>query len=135
LRALADESRTVVVFESPQRIRDTLADIDGLIPERRLVLGRELTKLHETILRGTAAELLERLGDSVRGEITLALAGAAPGRAEVVDLGGREVLSRWREALQAAGGDRRQALRQAARTLGLKRAELQRRLAELDPQA
>ena len=124
-----------MAFSHAHRIRDTLVDIDALVPDRRLVLGRELTKLHETIVRGTAAELLERLGEPVRGEITLAVAGADPGHPSIVNRGGQEILARWHEALETSAGDRRQALRRAARALGLKRAELQRRLDELDPEA
>jgi 16S rRNA (cytidine1402-2'-O)-methyltransferase len=131
LRELRDESRTVVLFETPHRLRAALRDIDDVLGSRRVVLGRELTKLHETILTGTAGELAERLGsERVRGEITLVLAGCAEDTAEV-DVTARRVTSVWREALEETGGDRRAALRRAARTLGLRKAELQRRLSEL----
>ena len=64
---------TVVAFESPRRIRASLAAIGGRWPGRRLAVCRELTKLHEEAVRGTAAEVLERLADPVRGEIVLVL--------------------------------------------------------------
>ena len=65
---------TLVAFESPRRIRTSLTTIDGRWPRRLLVVCREMTKLHEQVLRGTAAEVLENLGDSVRGEIVLVIA-------------------------------------------------------------
>ncbi len=130
LRALRDEPRTIVCFEAPHRIRDCLADLSEVLGSRSIMLGRELTKLHETVLRAPAAELLERLDTEVRGEITLVIAGSqgedddTDGRADRV----REV---WRRELDASGGERRPALRRAARTLGLGRAALQRLLDEL----
>jgi 16S rRNA (cytidine1402-2'-O)-methyltransferase len=134
LRELAAERRTLVFFEAPHRIHQALADLQEVFGERRVVLGRELTKLHETILRGTAAEVAAGLGTEVRGEITLVVAGAR-GAARAADERARRVLERWNEALRESGGDRRAALRQAARALGLKRAELHRYLAELDTPA
>jgi 16S rRNA (cytidine1402-2'-O)-methyltransferase len=132
LRELLGETRTVVLFEAPHRIRATLRDLDAIFGDRLLVLGRELTKLHETIIRGTAAELLDALPAEVKGEITVALAGsdgrAAPPAREA---GAERVVAVWRDLLEERGGDRRSALREAARRLGMKRAELYRLLAEL----
>jgi len=129
LRAIAEERRTVVFFETPHRIREALADIADIFGERPLVLGRELTKQHETILRGTAAELVEQLGDEIRGEITVAMAGASEQQAPRQE-SSAAILERWRTALDRHGGDRRAALRETSRELGLKRAELYRLLAE-----
>jgi len=132
LRELASETRTLVLFESPHRIVETLRDVDRIFGERPIVLGRELTKIHETILHGSAREIAERLGSEVRGEITLALRGASTtDPAAPVDVDAERTLSAWREALHDADGDRRDALRSAARRLGLKKAELQRLLMEL----
>lgn len=132
LRELQEEPRTVVLFESPHRIAATLRDLSEIFGERRLVMGRELTKVHEEILVGTALELAERLGPTPRGEITLALAGSTPGApSRPVDQEAERIRTCWRRALVEAGGERRVALREVARELGLGRAELQRRLAEL----
>ena len=132
LRELRDEPRTLVLFEAPHRLLATLQDIEEVIGPRDLVLGRELTKVYETILTGTPRELAARLNEGdVRGEITLAMAGRGE-REKVgqVDAAARQILECWRETLLEAGGDRRAALRRAARTLGMRRAELQRRLTE-----
>ena len=132
LRELRPERRTIVVFETPHRIVATLRDIEQVLGERPLVLGRELSKLHETILRGPAAQLALRLGDSVRGEITLVIGGAPAGDAAgTLDDAAGEVLQVWREALSASTDDPRTALRAASRRLGLSRSELKRRLMEL----
>ncbi len=131
LRALRDEQRTLVFFETPHRILDTLRDFEEVLGPREVVLGRELTKLHETILRGSPGELVAKLGSEVRGEITLAVAGASESTHRNVDRSSQQLVECWREALLRSAGDRRAALRSAARSLGIGRAELHRRLAEL----
>ncbi len=133
LAELARETRTVVVFEAPHRIRDALHDAAEILDRRPLVLGRELTKIHETLLSGSAEEILAALGDGdIRGEIALAIEGArevaVPGRRGAA----ARIADAWREALEAAGGDRHVALRTAAKTLGIRRDELARRLAEIE---
>lgn len=131
LRELAGERRPIVAFESPHRIVETLADLEQVLGARPLVLGRELTKIHETILFGHAGEIRERLGDTIRGEITLIISGADTARNSATAGESEDVLRCWRRALEEQAGDRRAALRQASRELGLKRAELFRLLAEL----
>jgi 16S rRNA (cytidine1402-2'-O)-methyltransferase len=132
LRDLVAETRTVVLFESPHRIVETLRDVERIFGERPVALGRELTKLHESILRGTAAQIVGLLGPDVRGEITMAIHGASTtDGAAAVDREAERALKVWREALDGSGGDRREALRSTARELGLKKAELQRLLMEL----
>lgn len=79
LAGLAAERRTVVFFESPRRLAETLHDaVAELGDERRAVVCRELTKVHEEVLRGSLAELAEWADDKVLGEITVVLAGATP---------------------------------------------------------
>jgi len=132
LRTLRGESRTLVLFEAPHRLIDTLQDLAAIFGERRIVLGRELTKVHETVLRGSARELAEALATPVRGEITLALAGAEAAEAAGADEAQAAALrGAWSDALAASGGDRRDALRRAAKALGMGRAALWRRLEEL----
>jgi 16S rRNA (cytidine1402-2'-O)-methyltransferase len=69
---------TLVIYEAPHRLLDTLADIERVLGERQLCVGRELTKLHEEIWRGMPGEAMAHFGqDRVRGEITLMVAGAS----------------------------------------------------------
>jgi 16S rRNA (cytidine1402-2'-O)-methyltransferase len=73
--SLREERRPAVAFDSPYRVLKSLAALAEVLPDRRLMLGRELTKLHEQVLRGTAAEVLEALAGKARGEFTLVVAG------------------------------------------------------------
>ena len=76
LATLVDSPRATVAFESPYRIKKSLALIAEALPERSLTVTRELTKVHEEVLRGTASEVLAALGDRARGEFTLVISGA-----------------------------------------------------------
>ena len=75
LATLADDPRPAVAFDSPYRVKKSLAIIAEVIPDRHLTVARELTKLHEELLRGTASEILAALGDRARGEFTLVISG------------------------------------------------------------
>ncbi len=77
LAALLAEGRTIVIYESPYRTGDLLADVAALAPDARVVVARELTKLHETFVRGTASELAARYAsDRPKGEVTVVIAPA-----------------------------------------------------------
>lgn len=67
-----------VAFESPQRLPALLADLAARMPERPVAVCRELTKIHEEVVRGTAAELAERFGQPPRGEIAVVVGPAPP---------------------------------------------------------
>ena len=118
---------TVILYEAPHRIAATLADIaDVLGPERRLVLGRELTKLHEEFLRGPAREIqaeLERR-PSVKGEITLLIA-PAPESAPVEPASESELRAQV-EAAVASGVSKMDAIKQVAARHGLGKREVYR---------
>lgn len=134
LRAIRGETRTTVALEAPHRLRAALRDIGEILGGRRVVLGRELTKLHEEILAGTAAEILASFGDrEIRGEIAMAIAGATEPSLDLTDSdeSARRALAAWRSALEAVGGDRREALKRAAKQLGTARDALRRQLDEL----
>lgn len=86
LAALADERRTCVFFESPRRLPACLRDaVEELGGARRAAICRELTKVHEEVVRGSLQELATWAVDGVLGEITVVLAGATP-RADLPSL-------------------------------------------------
>ena len=76
LSALRDDPRTLVFFESPRRVAGLLRAVVDTFGDRRVALCRELTKLHEEVLRGTGGEVLAALGDrALRGEVVLVVEG------------------------------------------------------------
>ena len=82
LRTLADDEATLVAFASPHRVRSDLEDIAAILGPRALAACRELTKLHEEVFRGTAAEAVTHFQEP-RGEFTLVIDGAQRGQKSV----------------------------------------------------
>ena len=122
LDSVAKDPRTLVFFESPHRVRATLRDALELLGDRKGALAREMTKLHEEVIRGRISEILARIGDrEPKGEIVIVLGGASePPAAEVDDL-----LPRVR-ALVTAGMRKRDAAREVARAHGASANDLYR---------
>ncbi len=78
LAEVRDEKRTLIAFEAPHRLVDTLRDIERTLGDRPLAVARELTKLHEEVRRGKPAELLDHFAENPpRGEITMVIGGKA----------------------------------------------------------
>ena len=72
LERLVAEGRTAVLYESPYRVSDLLADLAAVAPNARVVVAREMTKLHEELVRGTATELAARYAEKPpKGEVTI----------------------------------------------------------------
>ena len=77
LQSLSSEARTLVFYETPHRLKESLADIHGILGEREMVLAREISKWHEEFLRGSVGGVINQLADQeVRGELTLVISGA-----------------------------------------------------------
>jgi 16S rRNA (cytidine1402-2'-O)-methyltransferase len=110
VEALRDERRTLVLFEAPHRLAETLADLATAFgAERRAAVCRELTKTYEEVRRGTLAELAEWARGEVRGEITVVVDGASAANAEPQDLAALVA------AREAAGSTRKDAIADVAR--------------------
>ena len=76
LDALADEEKTVVLFESPHRIASTMEMLAEICPDREVVLAREMTKMYEETIRGSVSEVAVKVAEkATRGEYTLVLHG------------------------------------------------------------
>ena len=113
LAELTNDPRTVVLFESPRRLASFLADARDVLGDRRAVVIRELTKVHQEVLRGRLSELAERIPDEVRGEVTVVVEGSADaGAADVEALGARV------QALTVEGIPRKEAAARVAEETG-----------------
>jgi 16S rRNA (cytidine1402-2'-O)-methyltransferase len=120
LESLAEEEATLVFYEAPHRILETLEAIEAVLGPRPVVVARELTKIHEEFLRGTAAEVRAQLAarDSVKGEITLLIGKAAAPPPDDTPL--EEAV----DALIREGVPRMDAIKQVARRRGLSKREV-----------
>ncbi len=120
LEALADESATLIFYEAPHRILEGLEAIEQVLGPRPVVVARELTKIHEEFLRGTAEEIRGELAgrNTIKGEFTILVGKAAR---PVADDQPVEVAV---EALMRAGTPRMDAIKQVARRRGVSKREV-----------
>jgi len=114
---VSETDGVVAFFEAPHRVRETLSDLATVLGERQIVVGRELTKLHQEFLRGTAAAILERLSDP-RGEFTIVVGprGNAPVAPETPD--DMTLAAEFGRLAESQGLGRRAALATVARKYG-----------------
>ena len=125
LDALASEERTMIFYEAPHKLRDTLDDLVKTFgPDRRLALCRELTKLHEEVIRTTLGEAVSLYaGQEPRGEFVLVVAGCPPR----VETGDEEAALARTEELRRTGLSLKAAAARAAEEFGVKKRALYNR--------
>jgi 16S rRNA (cytidine1402-2'-O)-methyltransferase len=126
LAAVKELPVTLLFYEAPHRLAAALADMLSVIGNRRAVVARELTKLHEEVLRGTLAELVQRFSTAIpKGEIVVIV------DREVLQTPGVNVeldVAVMVQQLENQGVDRKSALKTVARQTGLPKAEVYRRV-------
>jgi 16S rRNA (cytidine1402-2'-O)-methyltransferase len=140
LAALAAEPETLVFYEAPHRVLKALDAMIEALGDREAALCRELTKLHEEVLRAPLSAIRAALAgrDAIRGEIVLVVAGGGSerGGAERAGTEAGPYGALFAMARELEDGDPRRAVRRLARELGLSRAEVKARLLEagVDPE-
>ncbi len=77
LEEIKTETKTIILYEAPHKLKATLEDLKDNLENRQVVLARELTKIHEEFIRGTANELLQKI-DNLKGEFVIIIEGAKP---------------------------------------------------------
>lgn len=121
LEELKAERATLVFYEAPHRIRETLIDALEVLGDRRASLARELTKLHEQFIRGKLSELVAHFEiNQPRGEMTLVIAGNEKDNSIPVETGS---INEQVERLMLGGASRSDAIKQAAKTRSLSKRE------------
>lgn len=127
LESVRSAQHTVIFYEAPHRIGEALDDVVAVLgPERRLVVARELTKVHEEFLRGSAGELAAQIrGRELKGEITLLIGKAAEGEQALDEL---DLRARLQQIMQEQRIDEKAALKVLAKERGVSKSEVYREL-------
>ncbi|MCI0615614.1 16S rRNA (cytidine(1402)-2'-O)-methyltransferase [bacterium] len=122
LQKLAElKDQTLVLFESPERVHGLLREISEVLGNRNLALCREMTKMHEEVLRGTASDLLKQLADRKwTGECTVVV---APGEEKPIEISDETIQIRFDELVRQ-GLSRKDAIQKLTRETGRSRNEL-----------
>lgn len=133
LRELAPIPGTLVFYESPHRVAAMLAVVAEVFPQRRVALVRELTKLHEEVVRGLAPEVARELADrdEVRGECVVVVEGPVVGEHDASQPQGPATLDEAIAEGLAAGEPKSALAKRLAKTLGLPKAQVYDRVVEL----
>jgi 16S rRNA (cytidine1402-2'-O)-methyltransferase len=127
LERLRIEDRTIIFYEAPHRIEETLADAREILGDRPACLAREVTKLHEEFRRGALSELSASISERpARGEITLLIGAVPPEERAALRDTSQSLADRVDELIRQAKLDRKEALKLAAKERGMtKRAAYQ----------
>jgi 16S rRNA (cytidine1402-2'-O)-methyltransferase len=130
LERLRLEDRTLILYEAPHRVAETVSDALEILGDRPACLAREVTKLHEEFRRAALSELSASLEEKpVRGEITLLIGAPLPGQSTTRDTT-QSLADRVDELIRQAKLDRKEALKLAAKERGLTRREAYSKMVE-----
>jgi 16S rRNA (cytidine1402-2'-O)-methyltransferase len=123
LNDLMIERATLIFYEAPHRIRETLADLLEILGDREAVLGRELTKLHEQFIRGKLSEIIAHFeSNQPRGEMTLVISGNCDNNLSTIENG--SISEQVEQLMRDRQLSRNQALKVAATSRGLSKREV-----------
>jgi len=126
LQSVAEETKTLVLYESPKRLMATLSDIESVLGDRRIVVVRELTKVFEEILRGTVRSVIGELQErTVKGEITIIVAGKKQTRPSYSD---NDIRARSEQLHSHTDLSRRDIIKKLASDMGISRKRVYRLL-------
>jgi len=126
LESIKKESKTMVFYESPNRLAATLQDISEILGDRQITVSRELTKIYEETLRGTVSKISESLrGKKIKGEITLVISGAARDRTEQ---SAEEIRARFQEARKNSESSTRDIVDALSEELDMPKKEIYRQV-------
>lgn len=121
LQGLANEERTLIFYEAPHKIIKTVEDMFAALGDRRAVITRELTKIHEEAIRGTLSEVLKQLNEgTIKGEFTIIVHGASP-EPRKKDIDTAEYL---KNLMLHRGLSKKEAIAAAADELGVPKKEV-----------
>ncbi|MDD5724441.1 MAG: 16S rRNA (cytidine(1402)-2'-O)-methyltransferase [Syntrophales bacterium] len=124
LESVREETKTMVFYESPNRLVSALEDIADILGDRQIAVSRELTKIYEETLRGTVGEVIESLrGKKVKGEITLVVSGTATARPDVSP---EEIRARFQEARKDSTSSTRDIISALSEEMDMPRKEIYR---------
>ena len=83
LEEIESEFRTIIIYEAPHKLKETLKDLSDIIADRQIVLARELTKIHEEFIRGNISEIINK-SENLKGEMIILIEGAQKEKKEII---------------------------------------------------
>ncbi len=128
IASLKNETRTMIFYEAPHKLLNTLKDLETVLGNREIAIVRELTKIHEEVIKTDFASAIKRYSEeAIKGEIVLIVNGAAPEAAEAMTV---EQAVNYAKDLVESGESKSNAAKIAAKESGFKKGEIYRLLIE-----
>lgn len=132
ISSLKSETRTMIFYEAPHKLLNTLKDLEAVLGNREIAIVRELTKIHEEVIKTDFASAIKRYSEeAIKGEIVLIVNGAAPEAAQTMTV---EQAVAYAKDLVESGESKSNAAKIAAKESGFKKGEIYRLLIEEDEQ-
>ena len=128
ISSLKNETRTMIFYEAPHKLLNTLKDLESVLGNREIAIVRELTKIHEEVIKTDFVSAIRRYSDeAIKGEIVLIVGGAAPEEAPAMTV---EQAVKYAKDLVESGESKSNAAKIAAKESGFKKGEIYRLLIE-----
>ena len=128
IASLKNETRTMIFYEAPHKLLNTLKDLEAVLGNREIAIVRELTKIHEEVIKTDFASAIKRYSEeAIKGEIVLIVNGASPEAAEAMTV---EQAVAYAKDLVESGESKSNAAKIAAKESGFKKGEIYRLLIE-----
>ena len=121
LEEIRDSNKTIIIYEAPHKLENTLNDLKDILENRRIVLARELTKIHEEFIRGSIEDLIDRL-NTIKGEIILIIEGNL--KADIKHKNNELSLEEHYELYQNQGYTKKEIIKKIAKDRGLSKNEV-----------
>ncbi len=134
LERIKNEDRTIILYEAPHRLTDTLKDLLQHMGNRKLAIARELTKKYEEIVRGSLEEVIQHFNENTpKGEFVIICEGAEEGAAPQESFNREVTVKAHLIELMAKGLDKKEAIKEVARLRGLPKREVYNEALDLNP--
>lgn len=126
MNEIEETTKTIILYEAPHKLKTTLEELNNKIPNRRIVLAKELTKIHESFYRGTAEELL-KLCENVKGEFVIVIEGKKDKRDDKIEfLNNLDVEEHYR-FYENQGLDKKEIIKRVAKDRNVPKNEIYKR--------
>ncbi len=121
LEQIKKETRTLVIYEAPHKIKDTLKDLQTIVEKRKIVLAREITKIHEEFIRGEIHDIIEK-SVNLKGEMVLLIEGAQKEKKE--NILNSLTLKEHYEFYEKQGFEKKEIIKKIAKDRGVSKNEI-----------
>lgn len=121
INEIVNDTKTIIIYEAPHKLNNTLQDLKGILNNRKVVIARELTKIHEEFIRGTIDEIIEK-SQNLKGEMIILIEGATP-KEEKIEFNNISLEEHYKY-YEKQGLDKKDIIKRIAKDRGVSKNEI-----------